>query len=425
VPPEVLVVGAGPAGLTAGWQAAVRGAKVRVVAKGWGALHWHAGCIDVLGYYPLDGSEPLEAATEGISGLVEDHPHHPYAILGLERVVEAVQRLQDLCELAGYPLQGSLDRNWLLPSAVGARRPTSLAPATMVSGDLRSREPMLIVGFEQLPDFYAALVAANLTAQEVPSRDVTLDLPGLRGRRFTTPPILADLFDHSGFREEVAQALQPKLGKAARVGFPGVLGTQHPLEVRDDLEARLGRPVFEIPTLPPSVPGMRLHRILVQAIESAGGSVFQGMEALSVSTEDGRLLSVNTEAAARHRSHRADAFVLATGGILGGGIAAGQDGALREPVLRLPLVGPAGRAAWFGRGFLDAAGHPVYRAGVRVDAGLRPLDGEGRVIYQNLYAAGGALADAEVLRERSLEGVAVATGYLAGQQAAAESSRAG
>jgi NADPH-dependent 2,4-dienoyl-CoA reductase/sulfur reductase-like enzyme len=46
---NVLVIGAGIAGLTAAWQAVARGRKVRLVAKGWGASHWHSGCIDVLG----------------------------------------------------------------------------------------------------------------------------------------------------------------------------------------------------------------------------------------------------------------------------------------------------------------------------------------------------------------------------------------
>ncbi|PWH19821.1 MAG: glycerol-3-phosphate dehydrogenase subunit GlpB, partial [Ardenticatenia bacterium] len=55
---DVVVIGAGLAGLTAGWHAAVKGCRVRVVAKGWGTTYWHAGCIDVLGYYPVDRQIP-------------------------------------------------------------------------------------------------------------------------------------------------------------------------------------------------------------------------------------------------------------------------------------------------------------------------------------------------------------------------------
>ena len=56
---DVLVVGAGLAGLTAVWQLATQQKKVRLVSKGWGVTHWHSGCIDVLGYYPVDDPEPV------------------------------------------------------------------------------------------------------------------------------------------------------------------------------------------------------------------------------------------------------------------------------------------------------------------------------------------------------------------------------
>jgi glycerol-3-phosphate dehydrogenase subunit B len=42
------------------------------------------------------------------------------------------------------------------------------------------------------------------------------------------------------------------------------------------------------------------------------------------------------------------------------------------------------------------------------------------VIYQNLYAAGGILAHGDSMAEKSGGGVAIATGYAAGQLAAAK-----
>jgi glycerol-3-phosphate dehydrogenase subunit B len=412
---EVLVIGAGLAGLVAGWQAAVAGAQTRVICAGWGAQYWQPGCIDVLGYHPPDTPEPLSVPGEGLARLIDERPDHPYARLGVEGVAGALDALGELFGRAGYPLHGSLGQNWLLPSAAGAFRPTCLAAATMVSGDLRRSDPMLIVGFRQLPDFYSALVAANLSAQGVPAQAITLDLARLRRRRFTTTSLLAGLFEEAAFRQEVVEAVSPAIGEAARVGFPAVLGMQRPIEVIEDLEQQLKRAVFEIPTLPASVPGMRLHSLLVTAIEEAGGSVFQGMEAVGAAHANGRITAVRTEAAARRRVLHADAFVLASGGILGGGVVAGSDGSVAETVFGLPLVIPS---QWFQREFLHPAGHPIYRAGLEVDGSLRPTDSSGRVVHQNLFAAGAVLAHGELLRERSLDGVAVATGWLAGRRAA-------
>jgi glycerol-3-phosphate dehydrogenase subunit B len=413
---DVLVIGAGLAGLSAGWQAAAGGQRVRVIAKGWGATHWHAGCIDVLGYHPTDSRQPLESPMDGVAQLMRDNPRHPYGLVGAEGLDRALRAFQALCAEAGYPMHGSLERNWLLPSAVGAVRPTCLAPETMIAGDLRRRDAMLLVGFRPFLDFYPALAADCLCAQGFVARDVTLDLPKPEPRRAANATNLARLFETPDFRAQVAAALKPHLGDAARVGFPAVLGIADAPAVQRDMQERLGCEVFEIPVLPPSVSGMRLHAILTAAIERAGGRVFEGMEAVGVEIAEGRVSTVWTEAAARRKAQRAARFVLATGGILGNGIVADREGNLREVVLGLPLAAVPAREDWFAAEFLAPGGHPIYRAGVEVNTYLQPVDAAEHVLYENLCAAGSTLAHNDTLRERSFEGVALATGYLAGQQ---------
>lgn len=411
---EVLVIGAGLAGLTAAWQAAAAGRRVRVVAAGWGATHWHTGCIDVLGYV-ADRAGPVRDLRTAVERLVTAQPDHPYARTGVERLEEALQALQALAAAAGYPLEGSLGRNWLLPSAAGAFRPTCLAPATMTAGDLDDDAPMLIVGFRHLPDFYANVVAANLSAQGMAARHVTLELASLERRNFTTAPILAGLMEQPLFQAEVAGALKGELGDAARVGFPAVLGLDRAPWVLGEMARILGRPVFEIPGLAPSVPGMRLQRMLRAAVVDAGGEIYEGLEAVGSEREGARATAVWTAAAARRKAHRARRFVLATGGILGGGITTDHRGGVREVVFDLPLAAPADRREWFRQRFLDPAGHPIYRAGVPVDERFRPVEPDGVPVYENVLAAGTTLAGGDVIRERSLDGVALATGYAVGR----------
>jgi glycerol-3-phosphate dehydrogenase len=411
---DTLIIGAGLAGLVAAWQAASRGDKTRLITKGWGATHWQSGCVDVLGYYPLGSAQPIESPADALARLIQDNPRHPYALVGLNRIEESLRSFQFLCAQEKYPLHGSSDHNWLLPSAVGAMRPTCLAPETMIAGDLRNHAPMLIVGFEQFRDFYPALIAENLTAQGIPAAGVMLNLPILRERRFVSPTVLARLFENQEFRAAVVSAIRPFIGKSARIGFPAVLGVDSALTVKSDLENQLGCPVFEIPTLPPSIPGMRLHKILMTAIERAGGRVFEGMQVLSAETENGRVTAVFSEAAARQKLHRAANFVLATGGILGGGVTVDHRGYAHDTVFDLPLTSLPDRTAWFRPQFLDPAGHPIFSAGISVDHSFRPLDDEGRVIYSNLFAIGNTLAFADPLLERSFDGVALSTGYCVG-----------
>lgn len=413
---DVVVIGAGLAGLMAGWQASVKGCRVRVLAKGWGTTHWHAGCVDVLGYYPAESRTPVEAPAEALAQLVRATPLHPYAQVGTEALAQALDAFQELCVAAGYPMHGSLERNWLLPTALGGVRPTCLAPETMITGDLRQRDPMVLVGFQPFLDFYPALAADNLNAQGFSARGVVLDLPRPEQRRLVNATNLAQLFERADFRAQVADALKPHLGDAARVGFPAVLGIHNALSVQRELQEHLGRPVFEIPVLPPSVPGMRLHRILTGAIERAGGRVFEGMEVVAADVRGKVVEAVWTQAAARRKLHRARHFVLATGGILGSGIVAEEIGTLREVIFNLPLAAVPERSDWFDSEFLSLRGHPIYRAGIAVNERLQPLDAANNVVYTNLYIAGTTLAHCDTLLERSFEGVALSTGFVAAQQ---------
>lgn len=414
---EVLVLGAGLAGLTAAWQASARGKRVRLASKGWGATHWHAGCVDVLGYWPVEDENAVQNPGQAIAKLLEANPNHPYGRIGADKVAESLQALKDLCAAAGYPLEGSLDKNWLLPSAVGTARPTCLAPATMTAGDLNSKEPMLLVGFKHFVDFYPKVVADNLQQLDVPAKHLVLDLPALAQRHGTTGVVLAQMMEQDAFRAEVVKAIRPHLGDAARVGLPAVLGMKQASDVHTALQDQLERPVFEIPGLPPSVPGIRLHHILKNAIEKNGGRVFEGMEAIGCETENGQVTTVYTETAARNRAHHYQQYVLATGGILGGGIVTDHTGKVREVIFDLPLDTPGSQLDWFHQDFMDPQGHAIYRSGVLVDDALRPVDGDKKVLYANLLAAGTTLAGCDAIRERSFDGVALATGYVAGSLA--------
>jgi len=418
---DVLVIGAGLAGLVAAWHAAASPSHhVRLISKGWGATHWHSGCIDVLGYFPFHNEQAVEVPLERLRLLFANEPHHPYTLAGIETIAAALTAFQQLCQAAGYPLHGSLEQNWLLPTAAGALRPTCLAPQTMIAGDARDRSPVVIVGLVGLLDFYPEMIAANLTEQGIPAQALTLELPTLTERHFNYPMTLARLMEKAEFRAELIQRLQKALTAAAftkveRIGLPAMLGLGHAAAIHSELETALGRKVFEIPGLPPSIPGIRLHTILVNAIRQAGGEVYEGMKAIGAECAEGRVVKVMTEAAGRSRPHRADRFVLATGGILGGGIVTDYAGRGREAIFDLPLVMPTDRRTWFKQDFMDADGHPIYRTGVVVNHDFQPVNSENRPIYNNLYAIGTTLAHAEAIRERSFEGIALTTGYLVGK----------
>jgi glycerol-3-phosphate dehydrogenase subunit B len=177
-------------------------------------------------------------------------------------------------------------------------------------------------------------------------------------------------------------------------------------------------PLFEIPTLPPSVPGTRLFRALRRQLQLMGVRVEAGMEVTEAQASSGtpaKVQWVASETSARPLKHRAQAFLLATGGILGGGFSSDVNGRVWETIFHLPLTVPQKRPDWFRASFLDSQGQPVFQGGVTVGSDFRPVDETGQPIFANLYAAGSTLAHCDPILERSLEGTAVVSGTAAAQ----------
>lgn len=410
---DVLVIGAGLAGLCAALGAAEAGLSVRVVAKGQSSTHWSAGTLDVLGYLP--GEE--QGVTRPLAALERLPAGHPYRRLGADTVERALAGFAARAAAAGLPYQGAAQagENLWLPSAVGARRPAFMAPAAQAAGDLARAEPMVIVGFEGMRDFYPKLIAENLTRQGIAARPAFLPLGVLTARRdFNTVHLAGELEDAEN-RKRVIAALKPLVKGGERVGMPAILGVDGHGEVLRAFEAGLGAPVFEIPSLPPNVPGIRLSSALRRRLAGLGVRVEIGMEAIGFHTEGQRIAWVETATSARPLRHRAERFVLATGGVLGGGFTSNHEGRFWETVFTLPLTTPQDRRQWFRPEFLDPHGQPVFRGGVEVNEAWQPVDGNGAVVFENLWAAGGALAHADTIGERSLEGIAIATGTAVGE----------
>lgn len=412
---DVIVIGGGLAGLTAAWQASCRGKKVRLITKGWGTPFWSTGCIDVLGYDVISG-DLYHAPLIGIEKIQHSHPTHPYARLGVKWIESALDAIKHIGDLNGYPLTGCLEGNLLLPTALGTTRPTCIAPETMVAGDLRSPEPLLIVGFSGYQDFFPGLIAENLCAQGFTAREVTLTLPTMQNQRYFNAITLARLFETDSFRMEVIEHLRSHLGDEPRIGFPAVLGMEKSSETVAILEHELNRRIFEIAGLPPSVPGMRLQNILHNAVKASGGQVFPGMEVLSAEIEGQRIITVRSEAAARTLLHKAEKYVLATGGILGGGFVSDVSGQVIEPIFRLTVFEAHTQGESFQSDFLDPNGHPLFNVGLKTDDSLHLAAQDGSLIFENLYVCGAALDGGQYIQEKSYEGVALATGFFLGKE---------
>ncbi|WP_276254264.1 glycerol-3-phosphate dehydrogenase subunit GlpB [Halomontanus rarus] len=449
---DVLVIGGGVAGVTAALAAAEYGDRVRLLSYKQSTLRHASGLIDVLGYAPGgcesgdgdgsgngdgtgesngDGEErrdgPLVDPFDAIPGLPAGHP---YERVGLERVREALLFFDSI---VGDAYEGGhTAANALVPTVGGTVKPTARYPASVAHGLASDARSTLLVGFETMPAFDAPLSAAHLRAADVPFpvRGATIPFPGeLRddAKRTRYAHILdwdesVDTGTGAGdapARAVLAETIRPHLEREARLGLPAILGEEHPGVVRRDLEERLGVDVFEVPTGPPSLPGMRLEDLLYGALEEYGVRVTTGVPVVDHEASDGgrRVDHVLVDRKGQEIPYRADEYVLATGGLVGKGVRSSRDG-VTEPIFDCHVPHPEDRYDWFVD---DAFGdQPFARFGVVVDRELRPLDARGEREFENLRAAGGVLGGADFAAEKSGSGVSLATGYAAGRRAGAE-----
>jgi len=414
---DLLVIGAGLAGLTAALRAAEAGLRVKVIAKGMGSLYWATGAIDLLGYIGVAD----RAVTSPWARMAELDAGHPYRRLGEARIRQALTWFQQRGAVQELGYTGADDKNVLTPSPAGAWRPTWLASAGQRAGAADDARPMVIVGFQGMRDFFPHLIARNLSAQGQTVRAALLPWSVISEQRDRNNAQLAELLDDARTQQRLIDALKPVVKPGERVGLPAILGRHAHPQALAALQAGLNTAVFEIPTLPPNVPGIRLATALRHALEARGVRVEIGMEAIGFRAAAGVIESVETATSARPLKHRANAFLLATGGVLGGGFNSDHTGRFWETVFDLPLTVPQDRRQWFRPSFLDAEGQPAFRGGVAVDDAFQPVDKAGKVVYANLWAAGGLLAHMDPILERSLEGVAIASAVAAVERIASVS----
>lgn len=407
---DLIVIGAGLAGLAATYFAVERGLSTIQVGATTGEIGFASGALDLLGIHPVDQKKKWEDPWAGIAALISDCPEHPYARLGVENIRKALNEFTTFLKKAGLAYRGWPEHNSTMVTCAGTLKTTYRVPQTMWEGiiGLKENRPALIVDFEGMKDFSARQMVENLSGQ----------WHGLKAERLPFPYVfmgqdrnnlqIAQAMESPNVRTELADAIRPRLADAELVGIPAVLGIRQTEEIASDLERKIGLPVFEIPTLPPSAPGLRLKETIESELGKKGVHFMPLSRALSVKSIGSRCVNVVAGNADFHGTLEAKGFIMASGRFLGGGLVARRNG-LVEPLLGLYVQQPQARKYWHREGFFDSRSHPVNVAGLLIDNQFRPLGENGDLAFENLFAAGSILAHQDWVRMKCGAGLAVAT----------------
>ena len=408
---DLVIIGTGMAGMAAAVFASKRGISTAIVGS-LGESWFTGGLIDLMGVHPIVEGKTWRDPWAAIEAVAEDIPGHPYARIAREDINAALQEFYAFLSDAGLPYCSFDDLNSNLITAFGAIKTTHGVPQTMWPGvtALSRKAPCLIVDLQGLKGFSARLLTERLKSAWPGLK--TLSIPSIyseQAHEINPVPLAHDL-EIAEYRQKLAELIKPHAKDVDFIGLPAVLGIHQAELVVHDLGEMLGKPVFEIPTLPPSIPGIRLKEAFLQFLPAKGvHCLFQKHVLKAVPTADREFL-LDIGRTGHEDRITADGVLLATGRFLGGGLQSDHM-TIKEPIFDLPVCQPEKRALWHGDRFFEPGGHAVNQAGLETDDMFRPLDVNGHPAFEKLFAAGIILAHQDWTRMKCGSGLSVATAY--------------
>ncbi|RPJ82317.1 MAG: anaerobic glycerol-3-phosphate dehydrogenase subunit B [Deltaproteobacteria bacterium] len=409
---DLIVIGSGMAGLAAALFAAGRGISTMVIGHT-GRVRFFSGLIDLMSVYPISTGKTWEDPWAAIHALSAEKEHpHPYSRIHPAGIKKAMDEFLAFLSKSGLPYHLDSNQNQSVITSQGTLKQTFALPHTMAAGveAFQKKAPCLIIRFPEVKGFSSRQIQETMKRRWPLLRSIDLSFPGCFHELF--PEHAARELESPSCLENIVKAIQPHLKKAEVVGVPAILGIEKSMEVHADLEKRLGVRVFEIPCLPPSMPGLRLQMVFQHQLARLGVQAFFQQQVDKVTALDtGGFLLYAGEGMDQIRIH-ARGVILATGRFFSKGLAAERTG-IRETVFNLPVHQPENRTYWHNPDFLACSGHAINTAGIEIDDSFHPLDQSGQPAFPSLFAAGSILAHQDWIRMKCGSGLSIATAYAA------------
>ncbi len=411
---DLAIIGCGLSGMGAAFFAAEKGFST-VVAGVSGGLIFASGLLDVMGNHPIESGHRWVDPWAAIDAVSNDIPGHPYARLTPDLIKESLGQVVSFLGKNDLAYLKSGENNSELMTQLGTTKTSYYIPQTMWEGvlALKEKRPCLIVGFDELKDFSAARVAKGLMGRWPGLRWRNISLKGMVKTSSLVPgDMLARDMETAGNVEKLANLIRPHLKDAETVGLPAILGMKRSQKIIEKLSHELGAKVFEIPTTPLSVPGLRLNEVFMQGLAEKGVKLLFPERILSWEKENDGSFLLAMGQGPQKKWIRAEGVILASGRFWAHGLRADRD-RIREPLFDLPVHQPENRNHWHRERFLDLRGHPVNRTGLNIDDQFRPLSLGGEPALENLFAAGSILAHQDWMRMKCGSGLAISSAYAA------------
>lgn len=431
---DTIVIGGGLAGYSAALRSLELGHKTAVISHGQSALHFSSGSIDVLAKLP-NGS-PVDKPQQGLKALAQMAPSHPYSKLGEEKIWPALTWYQELMAALAIPLTHQDDgSNHLRITPLGTLKSTWLSQPFVhqipVSLDCHELSKVTFVGIDGFRDFHPELAADNFRRHAAFSHlsvsSASVKVAGFDQLKRNPCELrsidIARLLRNDEALKAFADQLLSIASPSDLVVMPAIMGNGDGLIWLNKLRTLTGLRLHEVPTMPPSLLGIRIEEAMSREFVRRGGTYLRGDQVVrgefSHTEQQAQLDKVYTRNLQDH-ALTAQRFILATGSFFSQGLQAGHQ-QIQEPIFGLDLAPYQQRESWHQKDFFTANSHPFLEMGVVTNHKLNPSIDKRSV--RNLFCAGAILAHYNPITEGSGGGVAISTGFFAANQSLVQSTQ--
>ena len=209
--------------------------------------------------------------------------------------------------------------------------------------------------------------------------------------------------------KELARILKAESGNCDSIILPAITGLNRE-DVVDYLRKEINKPIYLLPTLPPSVPGIHTQQKLRSVFQQNGGVFMLGDNVLCADIKENRISQI-------YSFNHGDIpfvgqnFILATGSYFSQGLIASTE-KIYEPIFDLDVTFTPNRTQWYNSDVFDT--QPYQSFGIKTDSTFR-CTREGK-IFENLYAAGAILEGFNPLKEGCGAGVSILSAMYIAEQ---------
>lgn len=410
---DTLIIGGGLAGLLCGIKLQQQGQHCAIITAGQSAIDFSSGSLDLLSYCD---DQPVTDFKTGLQQLCAQATEHPYQRIGSDKVLAYAQDFIQFAQQLQLPLQGDAVKNHYRITPLGSLQPTWLSPTNVptlaINDEVFPYHNIMILGIEGFHDFQPHLLAANLQAlaqfAHCKINYAFLHIPELdhlrtNAREFRSVNI-SQVLEHKLQFDQLVQEIKQAAGSADVLFLPACFGLDDE-QFFQQLQKAVGIAMFELPTLPPSLLGLRQHYKLRREFQRLGGVLMNGDTVLRGDFAEGRLARIYT-ALNEEISLNADHYILATGSFFSNGLAAHFEKII-EPIFGLDLIASPDRLQWTTHRFADAQPYQSY--GVKINQYCQVMK-DGSTI-PNLFAVGAVIGGFNGLHQGCGSGVSIVTAF--------------